>query len=64
MTSYKRKYLSVYTIDDGYGVVGSGWLCPHCDQRHNFESVDKGCEYTCEDCQKVSVAKYDSGMDL
>lgn len=56
----KPEYLSTYAINDGWGDIGTGWVCPYCDATHPFESVYGGEEYVCGHCHETSVAKYTS----
>lgn len=59
LNEYEKEYLNTYSINDGWGDVGVGWSCPYCDENHNWEYTEKGEEYTCEGCGKISVAEFD-----
>lgn len=50
------KMMTWYGISDGYGVVGTGWECPHCEEEHNWVFYnDLGETVTCENCKKSSI---------
>lgn len=45
-----------YGISDGYGVVGTGWECPYCENQHNWVFYsDVNETVVCEKCKKESI---------
>lgn len=54
------KYAKCYSLDDGYGIVGAGWKCVHCKEKHDFVFFIKDEELYCDKCHMISVAPEDS----
>lgn len=53
------KELTWYGLDDGYGVVGTGWECPYCDHAHNWVTSEQDEEFKCEQCGETSLSTYE-----
>jgi hypothetical protein len=48
-----------FSIDDGYGVIGSGWHCGKCEHVHMFESWHAGEDKTCNQCGVINHFEQD-----
>lgn len=53
------KELTWYGLDDGYGVVGTGWECPYCEHNHNWVTSEQDEEFKCEQCGETSLSTYE-----
>lgn len=50
------KKMSWYGISDDYGVVGTGWDCPYCEEEHNWVFFnDLEDVVACDNCGKESI---------
>lgn len=51
------KEFNWYGLNDGYGVIATGWECPHCESDHDWVFFSYvGEELTCKECGEVSVS--------
>lgn len=44
----------IYFINDGYGIIGTGYECEHCDKVNSFITLDDDYTHECEHCGKVN----------
>jgi len=42
-----------FGINDGYGIVGYGYICEKCGKEHRFVSEEEA-EVECENCEHVN----------
>lgn len=47
--------------DDGYGVVGVSFVCPHCSHYNRFVLGDLE-PHECESCHQESMPTEDAGL--
>lgn len=48
-----------FSIDDGYGIIGQGYVCGHCGKENNFVDVVKGQSEDCSSCGMVNTFNVD-----
>jgi hypothetical protein len=54
MTEEELKPAEWYYEDDGWGIVGVSFGCPHCDHNNRFASGEHEPQ-ECEKCHKESM---------
>lgn len=54
MSSEEPKTFEWCSEDDGYGIVGWSFVCPHCSKNNRFVSDDFE-EHECEHCRMISM---------
>lgn len=47
-----------FSINDGYGIVGYGFICPYCGHANKWVSTNED-RYECEKCHAVSESDSD-----